>query len=407
MKAWPVERRPLPQLMEEPLMKKLVEELAVHVGPPRFRLLGEPPFTPVAEITPLLFRFQLCRKRTVLGEVSIDHFWMDTGSLYGQRKRRAVNLKPVVEYWWAVCKEHLTIVHEPVQESYILANLLPYARSHGSRRVFADAMPRYGKHGREPLRKEIEELEGLLAASRTEQIDIVRFRDVTASLLGPPDYPDEVRQRHQRLSDQLLGEGREALQRDGEKGLQVAIDLWQQWMKSIGRRRGNAAEKMILDILSYECRAALHRCYSQVWCDLLPHLQRKYHLSEESVRFHCLWHLDQCQESNQPEVGYFHLFHGHVFGLHPASGVFIQTKTGSELLGQWLEAPEDPATRGRLLHGLMIAMYRYADRKEEAADLRKRRVHCRYYADMAALEKKLAGPDLEERRPWIRETEDS
>ena len=46
-----------------------------------------------------------------------------------------------------------------------------------------------------------------------------------------------------------------------------------------------AVPKTAMNILSYEARAAVHRCYSCVWSDLIPALARQYNLSAATVRF--------------------------------------------------------------------------------------------------------------------------
>jgi len=142
-------------------------------------------------------------------------------------------------------------------------------------------------------------------------------------------------------------------------------------MKSIGRRNGHAVEKQVLDVLSFEARAAFHQCYSAVWCDLLPHLARKYDMDEKSQTFHRFWHLQQREPSDDPKHD-FYLFHGHMFALHSAAGDFVSTKTGAELMGQWLtEGGDGPAFR-RLLHGLLVAMHDYARRMQLQSILRKK-----------------------------------
>jgi hypothetical protein len=116
----------------------------------------------------------------------------------------------------------------------------------------------------------------------------------------------------------------------------------------------------VIDILSLECRAALNRCYLAVWCLLLPHLANRYQLSEESIAFHRFWHLDQCQPTND-HGGLFHLFHGHTFALHPGAGLLLLTKTGSELMGQWLTKPVAGHAFERLLHAMCTAMGKYSE----------------------------------------------
>jgi hypothetical protein len=318
------------------------------------------------------FQFRLCRKEVVLGQLPLDHWWMDVRTVYGQRNRSAANQTAVIECWWAFCWKYATVLHEEVQQSYILAHLLPYARGNGSRRVLVDAIPTRTKELAADKATVAAELERCLQGSQDEEHGLEAFRDMTANAIGPPVYGDEVWQCYNRLAADLLGQGCTAIQRDGQKGLEVALKIWKDWMKSIGRHRGHEIEKAVLDILSYECRAALHRCYSHVWDHLSIYLARKYGLTEESVTFHRFWHLDQQMHSNLGEKADFHLFHGHVFALHPAGGNFMLTESGRRLMGQWLSDPHSTSTYQRLLHGLAVAVHQYAVRNRVYAELRKK-----------------------------------
>lgn len=367
-------------------MEQITEELVVTDGTLLIQRVGDSPRDMEIEEVAKRFRFQLCRKQVFMGELPIDHWWMETRSAYGQRNRTAGNQDAVIEYWWAWCMKYATVLHEEVQDSYILAHLLPYARGNGSRRVLADAIPTRAKKLEADKPTVAAELEQFLQTTRAEELDLVAFRDMTAKAIGPPAYGDEVWKCYKRLAEELLGRGREAIQRGGHSGLGVALGTWQDWMKSIGRHRGHEIEKNVLDILSYECRAALHRCYSQVWDHLVFHLADRYDLTDKSVIFHRFWHLDQQQKSNLGDQADFHLFHGHIFALHPACGNFMLTESGRRLMGEWLSDPHSAATYQRLLHGLAIAVYQYAVRNGVYAELRKKQPQSFGGPDLQAVE---------------------
>jgi len=335
------------------------------------------------------YTFHLCRKNAVMGDVAIDQWWMKRSTLYGGRGQTAVNYRVIVKYWWSLCMKDLSAFEDSIQENFILASLLPLARSNGCRRVFGDAVPARNKSPDTRRSVVIAQLDELLAASRQEELGIVEFRDQTANCLGPPEYDPEIQRVYDDFTGELFGEGRRALEHYGEKGLIVAEKKWGQWLKSIARRSGHQAEKEVLDILSYECRAAFHQCYSAVWCDLLPYLAEKYQMSDESYSFHWLWHFDRRLPSDRPEDAYFHLFHGHVFALHSAAGDFISTRTGSEMLGDWLNEGGDGAAFRRLLHGLLVAMHYYALRNNIYAELRKTSPSFFAGQDLVGLEERL------------------
>lgn len=120
-----------------------------------------------------------------------------------------------------------------------------------------------------------------------------------------------------------------------------------------------------------EGRAALYRCYSAVWFDLLSHLELKYNLSRESVLYHRLMHFDVVLPSDDGNAD-FHLFHGHIFALHPGLGLFFQTKTGGELISDFLSDESGTLPFHRLLNGFWISLFDYNSRSERYAASRKK-----------------------------------
>jgi hypothetical protein len=142
-------------------------------------------------------------------------------------------------------------------------------------------------------------------------------------------------------------------------------------MNTFARRSGNHAKKLALDMLSYECRAAMHRCYSATWEKLLTHLEEKYELDRASVQYHRLMHFDIVLPSDDPR-SYFHLFHGHIFALHPGVGLFLQTKTGGELIGEYLRSDDGDRPFQRLLNGLWVSLVDYYLRSDRYAEARKK-----------------------------------
>jgi hypothetical protein len=258
--------------------------------------------------------FSLCRKAEQFGAVSIDHWWMPTTALYAQRARktqRSGNFAAVTTGFWALCCREGSQYESEVQESYLLARLVPLTRNQGSRRIFADAClspPRSRSRWRS--QDSVEELEGLLQLSRTHELNRLDFQRKTGDVLGPSPLSPEIIERYQTFCEELFSRTRQLLLTDEDAAIEQAVACWQRWMGGIGRRRGQERDQHVLDVLSYEARAALHCCYSAVW-DLLflPHLQEHYQFSEASLRFLRLWHLDQAEESELAEQAFFHLFH--------------------------------------------------------------------------------------------------
>lgn len=335
------------------------------------------------------YQFLLFRNQVTLGDVEIDRFWMPIRSLYGQRNVRAVNRDSLVEFWWTLCGNEGSQFETAIQQTYLLAKILPHARSNGSRRVFVDSFQTVPEFRSRRMRMWARDLDQLLSAAKFEEYDELAFQRATGNLIGPPAYGDEVRQRYDDLSIELFQGARDAIDADGPEAIERVLADWRKLFNSIGRHRGNIVEKQVLDVLSYECRAALHRCYSLVWSILLPALGDHYAMCDESYIFHQLWHFDRCRESDHGDEAYFHLFHGHIFALHPACGPVLLTQRGGELFAQWLREGTR-ASYHRVLHALAVAVGYYANQNNIAVLLRKGAASTETHGDMVAVEEQQA-----------------
>lgn len=353
------------------MIQRLTEELRFDDGSRRIYRHPSVPRGCIVEAA-RVYSFELFRKQTTFGSVPVDQFWMSLSSIYQRAGKPARNYDVVVEYFWANCMRELSVFDDEVMDSYILAKLLPYVRRNGSRRVFDDAVLTSERRFGQSKAELIEHLDRQLADSRGEMLNLVQFRDKTADLLGPCTLSEEVQSEYAALTEELLGEGRNALGRWGAPGLQVPINKFQGWMKSFARRSGNEARKLALDVLSYESRAAMHRCYSAVWYNLLTHLEREYAMDEASAQYHQLMHLDVVLPSQRKDAN-FHLFHGHVFALHPGISLFLQTRTGGELMADHLQN-DGGRPFARLLHGLWVGLWDYHLRGRDYAQSRKKSV---------------------------------
>ncbi len=350
-------------------MERITERLYLATDSRHGRPTDTP--NPWSSATGRYYSFELCRKQTLLGELSVDQWWMDLSSVYDTKDGSGQNRDAIVDLFRALSVSETSTIDDGALDSYILAKLFPYVRNYGSRRVFSDANLTPCEYLGINENELLDGLEDELAASRDGEMDRFEFRDETAKILGPPEYDDAVWVRYNEFAETLLSEGRSILCADGEIGLADSLPTWQTWMQSIGRRSGKQRDKQVLDVLSYESRAALHRAYSATWCRLLARLACKYSMSDESLLFHQFWNLEQSRTSSDPRA-HFHLFHGHVFALHPGSFLFIQTRTGTALMGEWLRDPRSGAAFRRLLNGLYVAVNDYARRKQIARELRRR-----------------------------------
>ncbi len=312
------------------------------------------------------FRFHLCHRPVQLADISLEQWWMRHPTVYPDRKRHAMNYDAILGYFLARCRKESADAESSNREIYLLARLAPVIRAHGSRKVLDDAILSRGPR-RQGLSEAAADLEALLRSS-ANQTPFKEFWQKVPELIGPPAYPEDVMLCYQRMSRELLGPACDAMGHSGPKeGNDLVSACWSRWYKRLGRRSGHEVEKTVLGILSYEARAALHRCYSVVWNDLSNTLLRKYNWSAEAYTFHRFWH-----EALLEPMENVHFFQGHILGLHPAFGPFIMTPTGQALLVAFLKSPQEPVARERLYHGLCLAVYHYNQRREETHDRGKR-----------------------------------
>jgi hypothetical protein len=337
------------------------------------------------EIAGQTIALEMCRKDESFGSVTVDHWWLPITDLYGQRNRRGRpgNREAILRAYHALAVEEFR-TDPDVEQSYLLARLVPEVRNQGSRRIFLDAfLHRSAKRDRPYL----DELNTSIRSTFDRETDEGEFHRQTAEILGPPHLAPDVEAEYRKMEDNLFGPVRGRVAEQPEAAWESVTATWGEWMQTVARKAGHETTKQVLDVLSYEARAALHRVYSAVWNDLLSYLQLMYALSPESRSFLEFWHLDPCRPGDGP--GYFHLFHGHVFGLHPAGAAFIQTAAGHSLLEQWLRHDTRPglwtrlsqtmtaSDRGaaayrRLLNGLLIATFEYQRRLTDEAARRRR-----------------------------------
>ena len=312
------------------------------------------------------FSLPLQRKALKLGNTTVEQFWIDSRSLYGQRNRPAGVHSTMLAIYWEVCSASGAISEADTKETYLLASLLPKMRANGSQRVFLDArVKRDAKRKQETLR----ELNSLILASNHQRMTGIDFQAATLAALGRPEYSTEERNAYLLLSTDLLREASLELRRDRSRALASLFDSWARLQRRFGRRAEVRSEKTALDALSYEARAAFHRCYSTAWQFVLPALDRQFSLPNATKRFSEFWHHEH--GSDVANLLRFRLFHGHIFALHPAAAGMIQTKAGSQALDEWLQDSSEVRTE-RLLQAFLVAMHHYAGVREDYNSNRNR-----------------------------------
>ncbi len=341
-----------------------------------------------------VFSFELCRKSENFATVPIDHWWMRTTELYRQRAEAGTTGKcrRHSRGVFALCQQAGSDGERSNCEVYTLAHLLPCVRNQGSRRIVKDAVPTCAAAGKAKREASDHELDQLLRCCESETLTELAFSRKTADVLGPPPLAPMVAAAYREFCQEFFDPVVDELLANSRKGITFALKAWQRFMTSIGRRGGRQQQKQVLDIISYEARAALHQCYSAVWHYLLlPQLRCDHALTNENITFLQFWHLDQIRPSNLGDVANFHLFHGHVFSLHPASGAFLRTATGRERMGQWL-TQQSSAAYGQLLHGLYLSTFHYAEILDNTTLRRKKQPEYTPGTNLPNLEKQETRP---------------
>lgn len=342
-------------------------------------------FSETLDLGGLKFKFPLCAKPENLGRLhGVTHIWMDTHTVYGQRKQPTGNSEMMALYFWRRCGLAGTYIEQGPQDSFLLACLCPMARGTAAQRVFADArlwFPRDAWPARMRMVEEVDEtLRATLRQPRAEDSRITeeRFHEKTADLLMPK-FTAEEKEAYQELCAELFDDIRPILVERGPVAADQLVHKWDLLTRRIGRRSGTkvATRKTAMNVLSYEMRAAVHRCYSAVWNDLIPHLEGKFHLAPESVRFLRLMHLETVRQSNVPESNW-HLFHGHIFGLHPGMSMLMLTETGKRLVGEYLLA-STPRGQNTSFERLLMAIYAslcfYVCQRQKVQEDKAERIH--------------------------------
>jgi hypothetical protein len=331
------------------------------------------------------FKLTMNRKREILGDIPIDHWWIPLPSLMP----KGANAGLIGAIYRAVCEVRADTDWRNAAETHLLARLLPFVRSRGAQSVFLDAKEFPARY-RSAQSDDV--LEGYLDGLDDPNVPKTEtaLRDALLRLQRHTSFDGDDERRYGELTRELFSGMTERWLNDPEGAVRTVGERWSAWMKSVGRRRGNEETKRVLDVLSYEAHAAMRRCYSLAWTNaILPSLQARYDLSRPSYLFLEHWHQIIARERQGYPEEYFVPMLGHCIGLHPAGGRLIKTRRGKELLGEWLKA----ATRtnittmeqyarwiielpnlpeyGRLLGGYYLAYCRYEECLSEANAARR------------------------------------
>lgn len=302
---------------------------------------------------------RLISRNTVLGDSLFRQFWIPKTGLFGTRNKLSSNHSAVLDFYRCLCIDRLNDQLETPAKVHLLASLLPLIRSNGAQGIFPDASVVTPKNCPTQSEFSAETLEFQLKASEAEQISVADFCNRNREALEFPDFPDSTFKLYWEFESELLGNPTSRWWENPTAAYELVEKRWLQWRDGFGRRRGNKEKKDVLNILSFECKAAFHQVYSALWVEMIPNLIEDQDNQLFSQRFHALWHLDH-RISIPGHDRDVHLLHGLALGLHPALGTMLKTETGSRLVGEAVAAPEDTDAQERFLHASLVSLYLYA-----------------------------------------------
>lgn len=319
------------------------------------------------------FSFTLYRKHNEnWGEGNGDQWWMSIPGIYQNGPERNPNSPTIIEHYWSCICDH---VHdsrlEHAVERYLQASLLPVYNSRRAARVFMDSIP-----GKRDHHEAVNVLNTLLFNSRYKMMSEEEFCIGTVGLLRSDEIPSSRRQPSDELVNlysgfmtDLLDEPKKIL-RDGEplRAVALAQSTWNALRNRFGRRSGFLMQKIALDMIAYEGKAAFHHCYSNLWENLIPHLSKKYGWNDATTTFHKFWHFAPHVRDGHGE---YTPFHGHIIGLHPGCGWMIKTPTGQQLMANWLMDLWNNDAYRRVIHALYVSIHHYVSRLSELKNDRK------------------------------------
>ena len=340
------------------------------------------------------FSFPVYEKAEVFGSTTIRQLWMHSSRVYRESLSR-----PLADCYWALCLEAQAggePEHADDRQTYLLARLLPLSLSSLATKVMPDrSLGWRGKNGiRDISGQVINQLDQLISLPSWDRDlpDLIEFRNQTYDLLGMPQMSTEEMDLYTSICAFLFNDAVELMLKDREAAARLVQDRWRETVGLYYARRRwkNTAAQHVLPIISYECRTALHECYSDVWTALLDAtgpLRSLYDLQPADVAFLRLWHTLHKANCERDDAR-FDLFRGHIFALHPAIGLLAQSQRSrqgiEELVTELLSLKQSDAFSllryarkwpvfRKFLELVRLALHSYVGRRGDLSDERKAR----------------------------------
>lgn len=303
----------------------------------------------------------VCEKDISLGNESFRQFWLKNTSVYGGRNRPAENQASILGFFHRMAAASTChIHHRDTAGTHLLASLASDIRSNKSQEVFPDASPANASSAYRY--RMVADLDDILQQTAGEELSCDDFYRHSRNIGELADLPNEVVDEYLSLESQLFAGVLSDWVAEPEICARLLQQRWRDWMRQARRRDCSHVFKEVLNILSYESKAALHQCYSLLWL----HLADAFAAQEESTfvrQFHRFWHCDHRVSTG--DLQDMHLFHGHVFGLHPAFSLMIQTKTGGGIVADAAgQGMDSAAMRTFFAAGIVSLNFYMSDRIE-------------------------------------------
>lgn len=311
-------------------------------------------FTATIELAGQKLLFELEARDLDLGAAEmVPYYWMDDRQF--RRRPPGANFRACVDHWWTI----IGMRGDPDDydvANLVLAELYPYvstarslqntyldARLHKD----ADLQRRFvlenGTRQAETERMyslpeaECQRLRTLAASHNTDEVQKAIESLFLGEVAGKNDMPEL-----QKSFDDFLRDGLTAFRAGGSQRLRKYIGSIDKLFSS-RRKRGSAERnRLFMNMVQYECKAAFYLCYANTWVDLVPWLEQHYKLSSYSKRLLHLWHNQNQPRENPDNIpgASRDVFCGQVLSLHPLSAFIFGKPEHRVVLGKWISHPD-------------------------------------------------------------------
>jgi len=322
------------------------------------RPVGSPLATTTIDIDEHV-RLELRSRELFLAEHTLTQYWVDKRTLVARNGTFGKNFQPILDHFYHQAHQ-LAGENGEAMETHLLATLWPEVRHDAAQLIFPDASLK--RRSAEYQKELLEQLDQMLRTSRDERSTLFEFHEQSRNVVGFPMLSSEEESLYRGWAVELFEGLEDVWRHDLADAVSDLKERWEVWRKRFGRRSNSHLQKTVLNVLSFESKAAFHQCYSTAWTTVLTRLASEAVHPELFANFHGLWHLDQRVPipGSRQEI---HLLHGLVLGLHPAFSLLISTPTGRELIGDAVAETTDIAAQEGFFNAALVSIYQYEEER--------------------------------------------